>query len=437
MPHHFDFVQATVEQSVKDGTVKKVDQVELDCHRWLQTYIVPNDQHTLRHLIGVLSLERLEFYHDYHRLPVLIRQVQEGKLSLAEVAEYDKPPVYSTRENKHEYPDEDRDELKQDYNYISRLMVIKPRKLPRLLAKFTDEDLALFSPSKMARYDLADFNPQNNPTRQITMPERPHLQEMFRAHEEYLDNLFYQLIIPVAEERSRLYREWHRLNKKIIDNPKTEHSVGFFGCFYKTPRQEMTLIEEKIELLSGFVREQCTNLKALEIKVAECKREGKLPPEDHYLRPERIEHYRTQHMLKRRHETRMAGALQLDPFYHQELRGMITAQDLDINHTKNGDVVCFRVVTNEARDSVASFIKATIGAFLAIPAVLAATVTGFQVKACSLKTFYGYFFRTQSHQAICTAEETATELLKKRTISDSVRTEAEQEVNDRFSAPLV
>lgn len=432
-----EFVQAiTTEKTViEDSAESHVD--EHDNHSWIQTYTNPEEQYILRQLSEVLSLERLKFYHDYHRLSILIKQVQEGKLSLAEVEEYDKPPVYSTREDKHEYPDEDRNYLKQDYNYISRLMVIKPRKLPRLLAKFTDEDIVSFSQSDMAQYDMFDYDPKNNPTRNITMPKRPHLQAMFKAHEEYLDNLFNQLIIPIAEERSRLYREWHRLNKKVIENPETEHSAGFFGCFYKTPRQEMTLIEEKIELLSGFLREQCVNLKALELKVAEHKQEGKLPP-DKCISLERIEHYRTQLSIKRRHETGRAGALQLDPFYHQELRGMISASDLNINHTKNCNLTCFRIVTDEARDSVASFLKATIGAFLAIPAILAATVTAFQVRAFSLKTFYGHFFRTQSHQAICKAEETAAELLQKRTVSEnSVRTAAEQEVSDPSSAPLV
>lgn len=270
-----------------------------------------------------IGLDRLKFYDTYHRLGTLMDWVQSGKLSIAQVKAYDAVESYEKKPAPLQEGDDETvqfsdhganeaDNRSEDDNttlvgrYHNRaLSSNKPvvdtppspppkplgfsfdeahylqtvsRKLPHLLANdsFQEPHTPDLTPKEQAFYDLDEENPRYHASRK--MPFRQYFDHLNRRwgirilsyldqryHEEYLDDFFDQVILPLGEERARLFLELKALNKKISTT-----TVPIAPSL----EQKRALLEEKIDLLSGCIKQQCAKLRQAVIEMGHLRVNG-------------------------------------------------------------------------------------------------------------------------------------------------------------------
>lgn len=318
-----------------------------------------NSKYIFYRLLETLGEDRLTFYHQYHRLFTLIDWVKQEKITLSEIANHDRI-------------------TNKDENFY--------RKLPKLLARCRVSEM-FETNEERARYDVEDFDPRRNPTAgEKYKVKDAQEQKMSEKYEKYLSSFFEKVILPVAEKRAELFE----ILTKALKNSDKKDCFGF----NKVSAKEIALLEDKIDLLTSFLKKQCTDLKNVELETEMGKINGKTTKFAVYSCTAS--------------DANKGLNLTADASYRNEYHGNVIASDFSIQYAPK------KSVTNEARNWMRSYLKALFGGvagLLCIPAVVASNVVGvFTGVNIYTMNDYGAFFRTRSQHILAKAAENASRL---------------------------
>ncbi len=145
------------------------------------------------------------------------------------------------------------------------------RKLPHLLASDTfDNPERPLTTKERARFDMDEEDPRYHSSRHMSLGM--NIKREFeiasylriRYYEEYLEDFFDKVIIPLAEERVRLFDAL----KVLLD--KMEDSTHLLSPqMLEKLQKRIALLEEKVDVLSGCIKQQCCALKKVVVQLGE------------------------------------------------------------------------------------------------------------------------------------------------------------------------